>query len=485
MHVAHDVLRVPASVTSSTLRWPAAVRDALFAQLTDPVVLFVHPWEFVDFRRSSLRFDCRFKTGTPALDCARSALRFFAQARRRVPIDARLCRRVARGRGRDPSGAALSALGTRLPVLAIGGLAVWLVGTWPPPTSEALWRVSGNEIRNLLARWDTFWYYSIATEGYHWDAARFQHENVVFFPLYPLLMRWGGRLLGGHPLAAGLIVSLASFTGAVVLLYRLAVEDLGEAHAGPAILLLVTYPFALFYSAVYTESLFLFLTVGAFYAMRRDRVVTAAVLGLAAGLTRPNGCWLMLPLLWIAWERTSGAIVPAPIVALGAADRPGRGNRRCIRRISSCDSATRSRGCTGRPRGACRSRCASARPTAVVFARAPSELYTDVLMWTLNIVAFVGAAAAIRPIYRRFGPPYALWVGFTIGPPVLTHLFMSLGRFTSVLFPLFFWLATVIPRRSSGASPGGARWPRPRSRSCSFSGARRVVPALPGARRVG
>lgn len=78
VHVDANVLRVPASVTSSTLRWPAAIRDALFGRLAAPVVLFVHPWEFVDFRRSSLRLDCRFRTGTAALDCARSALRFFA-----------------------------------------------------------------------------------------------------------------------------------------------------------------------------------------------------------------------------------------------------------------------------------------------------------------------------------------------------------------------------------------------------------------------
>ena len=57
VHVDADVLRVPASVTSSTLRWPSALRDALFARLRDPVVLFVHPWEFVDFRRTPLRFD--------------------------------------------------------------------------------------------------------------------------------------------------------------------------------------------------------------------------------------------------------------------------------------------------------------------------------------------------------------------------------------------------------------------------------------------
>ena len=77
MHVDHGVLRVPASVTSSTLRWPAVVRNALFSQLNTPVVLFVHPWEFVDFRQSSLRWDCRFKTGDEALECSRSALRYF------------------------------------------------------------------------------------------------------------------------------------------------------------------------------------------------------------------------------------------------------------------------------------------------------------------------------------------------------------------------------------------------------------------------
>jgi hypothetical protein len=77
VHVDRDVLRVPASVTSSTLRWPAAIRDRLFATLKNPVVLFVHPWEFVDLRRERLRFDCRFRTGQGALDSARSAVRFF------------------------------------------------------------------------------------------------------------------------------------------------------------------------------------------------------------------------------------------------------------------------------------------------------------------------------------------------------------------------------------------------------------------------
>jgi peptidoglycan/xylan/chitin deacetylase (PgdA/CDA1 family) len=78
VHFDHDVLRVPASVTSSTLRWPGRVRDLLLVRLRRPVVLFVHPWEFVDLRREHLRWDCRFRTGDAALACARTALQLLA-----------------------------------------------------------------------------------------------------------------------------------------------------------------------------------------------------------------------------------------------------------------------------------------------------------------------------------------------------------------------------------------------------------------------
>jgi peptidoglycan/xylan/chitin deacetylase (PgdA/CDA1 family) len=67
--------RIPASVTSSTLRWPAGFRDPLLTRLREPAVLFVHPWEFVDLRRERLRFDCRFRTGRAAEECLRSAVR--------------------------------------------------------------------------------------------------------------------------------------------------------------------------------------------------------------------------------------------------------------------------------------------------------------------------------------------------------------------------------------------------------------------------
>lgn len=70
--------RVPASVTSSVLRLPSLIRDPWLASLQDPVVLFVHPWEFVDLTRERLRLDCRFRTGDVALRCLRSVIETFA-----------------------------------------------------------------------------------------------------------------------------------------------------------------------------------------------------------------------------------------------------------------------------------------------------------------------------------------------------------------------------------------------------------------------
>ena len=59
--------RVPVSVTSSVLRLPRPLRSWWLKRLPAPLVLFVHPWEFVDLRSEKIRLDCRFNTGAPAL----------------------------------------------------------------------------------------------------------------------------------------------------------------------------------------------------------------------------------------------------------------------------------------------------------------------------------------------------------------------------------------------------------------------------------
>ena len=81
--------RVPASATSSVLRLPRPLREAYLARLASPVVLFVHPWEFVDLRHTDLRWDCRAATGETAMRRVRDSLRFLARRGGRfVPMGA-------------------------------------------------------------------------------------------------------------------------------------------------------------------------------------------------------------------------------------------------------------------------------------------------------------------------------------------------------------------------------------------------------------
>lgn len=61
------IVRIPVSTTSLTLRLPRYIRNHILVRLKDPVVLFVHPWEYVDLRKERLRIDCRYKTGDKSL----------------------------------------------------------------------------------------------------------------------------------------------------------------------------------------------------------------------------------------------------------------------------------------------------------------------------------------------------------------------------------------------------------------------------------
>jgi peptidoglycan/xylan/chitin deacetylase (PgdA/CDA1 family) len=78
--------RIPASMTSSVLRLPSAVRDPLLLRLADPIVLFVHPWEFVDLTHEDLRYDCRFRTGDVALRCLREVITLFQRRGARFDV---------------------------------------------------------------------------------------------------------------------------------------------------------------------------------------------------------------------------------------------------------------------------------------------------------------------------------------------------------------------------------------------------------------
>lgn len=131
-------------------------------------------------------------------------------------------------------------------------------------------------------RWDSSYYVFTAQHGYE------ALGQTAFFPFYPLVMRAVATVTYSE-VVAGVLVSLVSFAVALVLLHRLAGIDFGPAVARRTVWLIALFPASVFFSAVYTEGLFLALSVGAVYAARRGSWAWAGALGGMAALTRNTG----------------------------------------------------------------------------------------------------------------------------------------------------------------------------------------------------
>lgn len=251
------------------------------------------------------------REGTVSRGSASARLRALVQARRGAGDDGwRLAWREAWG-----------ALWTsRLVVWAAGLLGVLWLGRVPgterfdPAQLTTPYGPFGDLLVAPAARWDAVWYLTIAHDGY---GSPGDHPQAAFYPLYPLLMRIVGWLVGS-PLLAGILISLVCLLAALVLLHRLATIELGARDARGTVLLVAFFPTALFLSAVYSESLFLLLSVGAFLAARQGRWAWAGALGALAALTRNSGVLLLVPLLllFLYGPRADRATVPAADPAL-------------------------------------------------------------------------------------------------------------------------------------------------------------------------
>ncbi len=218
---------------------------------------------------------------------------------------------------------------SRLALFAFAWIGLSLVAPEPSPDH---WR----QFADLLAldgwaRWDSGWYASVALDGYSWIPG--QACNVNFFPLYAwttLALSLPLRLAMSPErafYAAGMGWSLALFYAALVGLARLGNASWGPQVTGRTLWLMAFFPFSLFFSAVYTESLFLALSVWAFVLAREQRWWGAAALVGLAGLTRVTGAVLGLALLvefasvarldWQKWRRDGLAFVISPLPVLG------------------------------------------------------------------------------------------------------------------------------------------------------------------------
>ena len=290
---------------------------------------------------------------------------------------------------------------------------------------------------DVWARWDSSFFLQIAEHGY-------DHASAAFYPLYPALVAVFGRVFFGHYIVAAIVVSLAAAGGAFLLLQRLAEEWLGVDGARRAVLYLALFPMALFLQAVYSESLYLLLVLGAFVLAERGRFAAGGITAGLAILTRVTGLALLPALALLAWRsrnrlRSLGGVALALPVAgvyplvlwqqIGDAWAFVHAQERWHRHLSAVgplggiwDALTQ-----WVPPGADRQHAIAENAEALAFL---------VLLVALTVLA-----------WRRFGAPYGLFAA--VSPAIPLSLpsdrwpLLSMPRFGLVIFPVFLALAVL------------------------------------------
>ncbi|HMU93997.1 MAG TPA: mannosyltransferase family protein [Anaerolineales bacterium] len=172
------------------------------------------------------------------------------------------------------------------------------------PTEEGHWIADENSpFLSMWTKWDSQYYVDIATDGY-WFRPK-QQSNVAFFPLYPMLMRVTSKLLGGNLILTGVLLSNLAFLGALIFFYLLTEREFDSDSARRAVFYLAFFPTSFFFSSLYTESLFVLLSVATMYYARTQRWVPATILGMLTAATRNLGILMWALVLW-EWLRVQG-----------------------------------------------------------------------------------------------------------------------------------------------------------------------------------
>jgi hypothetical protein len=352
----------------------------------------------------------------------------------------------------------------------------------------------GDLLAAPAARWDSAWYLVIARYGYRPELGAYTSSRTAFFPLYPLGLR-GIAWLGAPPVLAGVLLSVCAFALALYGVHRLSTLELGRgsrssldgegvaAAARLAVLLCAFAPMAFFFSAVYSESLYLALSVGLFWSARQGRWMWVGVLGALAGATRSTGLVLVLPALILYLygpredrppDRDAGrrwsfspryrlrpdvlwlALLPAGMLLYGGYLALAGGNPLAplhAQEVWSRHFAGPYVGIWDGVRAAFEGarQLLSGQRHHIYF---PTGHDSPFVMAGHNLMLIVFLAAAIPAVIgvvRRLPLAYGAYVlaalALPLSYPVTAQPLMSLPRFLLVLFPLFIWLAAWLVER--------------------------------------
>ena len=341
---------------------------------------------------------------------------------------------------------------TRLPAFAVAFVANMLI---PPKGlgSDRLPFLHG-KLADIFVAWDSGWYFDIARHGYDFNPER--ESNVAFFPLYPLLMRAIAWPFGGSDRAiwvAGIVVSVMAFAAALLVLHRVTERLLGSREvARRTVLLISVFPFSFFFTVVYTEALFLLLTLLAVAAAYDSRWWRAGAWGGLAALTRPNGILILVPLAGLALASPGDlharvrrllplGLIPAALAAFGAFLYHLSGDP--LAWLHAQNAWGNSLG--HRPwNQLLRLLSALEQYGLYDYFFTSSRASFDLIHGLVGLVFLM-----LTPfVFARLGGPLGAYVLISLLVPLSSQSLEGIGRYAAVLFPAFMYLGSIKSSRA-------------------------------------
>ncbi len=305
-----------------------------------------------------------------------------------------------------------------------------------------------------FAAWDSGWYWDIARRGYFFSNDA--QSSIAFFPLYPVLMRLVAAPFGGGDAAtwiAGIAISFTAFALALVAIHRFTERVCGSREiARCTVLLIAVFPWSLFMTRVYAESIFLLTSVLAVSRAYDGQWRQAGVWGALATLARPNGILIAVPLLLLAlhdnpgWRQIASRwirLIPVPLALAGYCAYVYTLTGDPLGWISAQKHWGYS---LGHPPWQ-----QLLRMVGELMTYGPYEYFFISEIAPFELLHGVPALVFLiltPAIFRRFGAAMGGYVLVSLLVPLSSNTLEGLGRYASVLFPAFMLVGSTAPARA-------------------------------------
>ena len=166
-----------------------------------------------------------------------------------------------------------------------------------------------------LTQWDGKVYLDIAQRGYTFigdisDPLNYVGANshIAMFPLFPMLIRLFSETFRLSLLNSALFINLIFGVVSSVLLWHIVKRQYSEQVARSSVMLFSFFPYSVFLSMPYTESLAFLLLFAVLYSLSLDKYILSAVTLSLLLVTRIPG-FIILPIVLIFWLKKGLPIV--------------------------------------------------------------------------------------------------------------------------------------------------------------------------------